>query len=107
LTGVHIDTTTPHGMFALQLFAAHAQTARALIQGQVIAGLVAARARRRTGGRCPKLSPEQQHLAADIAQGGISITTIATTLGGSRHTVYKALGQAHAALDLEEAGTAD
>jgi len=49
------------------------------------------RPRGRKGGRRPKLSLEQQQLAADMAHGGIPITTIATTLGCSRHTVYKAL----------------
>ncbi len=93
LTGVQIDTTTAHGRFALQLFAALAEYERALIQERVMAGLVAARARGRKGGRRPKLSPEQQQLAADMAKGGIPITTIASTLQCSRHTVYKALGQ--------------
>jgi len=32
-----------------------------------------------------------------MARGGIPITTIATTLQCSRHTVYKALAQAHVA----------
>jgi len=30
-------------------------------------------------------------------KGGIPVTTIARTLGCSRHTVYKALAQAHVA----------
>jgi DNA invertase Pin-like site-specific DNA recombinase len=42
----------------------------------------------------PPLSPDQQQqLAADMARGRIPITTIASTLGCSRHTVYKALAQ--------------
>jgi DNA invertase Pin-like site-specific DNA recombinase len=93
LTGVQFDTTTPHGMFALQLFAALAEYERALIRERVMAGLAAARARGRTGGRKPKLSRDPQQLAADMARGGIPITTIASTLQCSRHTVYKALGQ--------------
>ncbi len=91
LTGVQVDTTTSHGMSALQLFAALAEYERALIRERVMVGLVAARARGRKGGRRPKLSPEQQHLAADMARGGIPITTIATTLQCSRHTIYKAI----------------
>jgi DNA invertase Pin-like site-specific DNA recombinase len=63
------------------------------------AGIAAARARGRKGGRRPKLSPEQQQLAADMARGGIPITTSATTLGCSRHTVYKALALVHAAVE--------
>ena len=35
-----------------------------------MAGIAAARARGRTGGRKPKLSPEQQRVAAEMARGG-------------------------------------
>ena len=93
LTGFEIDTSTPHGRLALHMFAALAEYERALIQERIMAGIAAARARGRKGGRKPKLSPEQQQLATDMARGGIPITTIASTLGCSRHTVYKALGQ--------------
>ena len=93
LTGFAIDTHTPHGRLALQMFAALAEYERALIQERIMAGIAAARARGRTGGRRPKLSPEQHQLAVDMARGGIPITTIASTLQCSRHTVYKALGQ--------------
>jgi DNA invertase Pin-like site-specific DNA recombinase len=91
LTGYTIDTTTPHGKLMLHMFAALAEYERALIQERVMAGIVAARARGRKGGRRPKLSPEQQELAQQLAQGGRPITKIAQTLGCSRHTVYKAL----------------
>jgi DNA invertase Pin-like site-specific DNA recombinase len=91
LTGVPVDTSTPHGRFAFQLFGALAEYERELIRERVMAGLAAARARGRKGGRRPKLSPEQQQHAAMMAQGGIPITTIAQTLQCSRHTVYKAL----------------
>jgi len=94
LTGVQFDTTTPHGRFALQLFAAMAEYERALIQERVLAGLTAARARGRKGGRRPKLSPEQQRHAVMMAESKIPITEIAKTLQCSRHTVYSALRQA-------------
>jgi DNA invertase Pin-like site-specific DNA recombinase len=97
LTGYAIDTSTPHGKLALHMFAALAEYERALIQERVMAGIAAARARGRKGGRKPKLCPAQQQLAADMACGGIPITTIAQTLGCSRHTVYKALAQARVA----------
>ncbi len=91
LAGYDIDTSTPHGRLILQIFAVLAEYERALITERINAGIAAARARGRKGGRRPKLSLEQQQLAADMAHGGIPITTIATTLGCSRHTVYKAL----------------
>ncbi len=94
LTGFDIDTNTAHGRLALHMFAALAEYERALIQERIMAGIAAARARGRKGGRRPKLSPEQHQLAADMARGGIPITTIAATLQCSRHTVYKALAPA-------------
>ena len=93
LTGVQFDTTTPHGRFALQLFAAMAEYERALIHERVMAGLAAARARGRKGGRRPKLSSAHQRQAQAMARDGIPITEIAQTLQCSRHTVYKALAQ--------------
>jgi DNA invertase Pin-like site-specific DNA recombinase len=80
LTGYAIDTSTPHGKLALHMFAALAEYERALIQERVLAGIAAARARGRKGGRKPKLTQEQQQLAADMARGGIPVTRIATTL---------------------------
>jgi DNA invertase Pin-like site-specific DNA recombinase len=91
LTGDAIDTSTPHGTLALHMFAALAEYERALMQERVMAGIAAARGRK--GGRRPKLSPEQQPLAVERAQGRIPVAKIARTLGCSRHTVYKALGQ--------------
>ena len=94
LTGYAIDTSTPHRKLALHLFAALAEYERALMQERVMAGIAAARARGRKGGRRPKLSLEQQQLAAEMARGGMPITKIAQTFGCSRHTIYKALAQA-------------
>jgi DNA invertase Pin-like site-specific DNA recombinase len=91
LTGVQFDTITLPGMLALQRFAVLAEYERALIRERVLAGLAAARACGRKERRRPKLSPEQQPLAADMARGGMPITTIAQTLRCSRHTVSKAL----------------
>ena len=91
VTGLPIDTSTPHGRFAFQLFGALAEYERALIQERVQAGLAAARARGRKGGRKPKLAPAQQRHAQHLHRGGMPITEIAQTLGCARHTVYKAL----------------
>jgi DNA invertase Pin-like site-specific DNA recombinase len=93
LTGFELDTTTAHGKLMLQLFAALAEYERALIQERILAGIAAARARGRKGGRRPKLSPEQQQHAAMMAQSKMSITAIAKTLQCSRHTIYAALAQ--------------
>jgi len=87
----HMDTSTSEGKLLFNVLGAFAQFERELIRDRVMAGLGAARARGRKGGRRPKLSLEQQQTARDMAGAKIPITTIATTLGGSRHTVYKAL----------------
>jgi DNA invertase Pin-like site-specific DNA recombinase len=76
-----------------QLDNALAEYERALIQERILAGIAAARARGRKGGRRPKLSPEQQQHAAMMAQSKMSITAIAKTLQCSRHTIYAALAQ--------------
>jgi DNA invertase Pin-like site-specific DNA recombinase len=105
LTGFDLDTTTPHGRFTLQMFAALAEYERALAQERIRAGLAAARVRGRKGGRRPKLSPEQQRDAQVLARGGMPITEIARKFHCSRHTVYAALaqGQPQAPADMPTA----
>jgi DNA invertase Pin-like site-specific DNA recombinase len=89
----HMDTTTSEGKLMFSMLGAFAEFERALIRDRVVAGLTAARARGRKGGRRPKLSPEQQRHAVMMAESKIPITEIAKTLQCSRHTVYKALEQ--------------
>ncbi len=50
-----IDTTTPHGKFTFHLFAALAEFERDIIRERTNAGLAAARARGRKGGRVERL----------------------------------------------------
>jgi DNA invertase Pin-like site-specific DNA recombinase len=87
----HLDTATSEGRLLFNMLGAFAQFERELIRDRVVAGLTAARARGCKGGRRPKLSPDQQELACQMATSGIPITTIAQTLHCARHTVYKAL----------------
>jgi DNA invertase Pin-like site-specific DNA recombinase len=86
LTGFDIDTCTPHGCLALQTFAALAEYERALITERIHAGIAAARARGIKGGRRPKLSPEQQRLAVDMAPGGRPATRSAILSAHSQGT---------------------
>src|SRR5215831_5977036 len=102
LTGFAIDTSTPHGRLALQMFAALAEYERALIQERINAGIAAARVRGRKGGRRPKLSPDQQREAQILAKGGMPVTEIAQTLHCSRHTVYKSTGAGASCSRVEE-----
>ncbi len=57
LTNGIVDTTTAHGTFVFGIFALMAEYEAALIKERTQAGLVAARARGRTGGRKPKMTP--------------------------------------------------
>jgi DNA invertase Pin-like site-specific DNA recombinase len=94
-----IDTTTPGGTLIFHVFGALAQFERALIVERTQAGLAAARARGRTGGRprgttrydAKKLALAQ-HLAADQHR---SITEICQTLGIARTTYYRYVSAHH------------
>jgi len=55
-----IDTTTPAGRMMMQMVGAFAEFERAMLRERTKAGLDAARAEGRIGGRRPKLSPQQQ-----------------------------------------------
>ena len=89
----HIDTTTPGGKLIFHIFGALAEFERDLIRERTTAGLVAARARGRTGGR-PKVRAFQdpRKLAAArrlYTEGKTSIGTICATFGISKSTFYR------------------
>jgi len=88
-----IDTTTPGGKLIFHVFGALAEFERDLIRERTHAGLAAARARGRLGGRPKKLAdPKQLELARTLYDGGqTDIDTICATLGISRATLYRYL----------------
>jgi DNA invertase Pin-like site-specific DNA recombinase len=88
-----IDTTTPGGKLIFHVFGALAEFERDLIRERTHAGLAAARARGRLGGRPKKLAdPKQLDLARTLYDGGeTDINTICATLGISRATLYRYL----------------
>jgi DNA invertase Pin-like site-specific DNA recombinase len=88
-----IDTTTPGGKLIFHVFGALAEFERDLIRERTHAGLAAARARGRLGGRPKKLGDTKQlALARTLYAGGqTDIETICRTLGISRATLYRAL----------------
>jgi DNA invertase Pin-like site-specific DNA recombinase len=87
-----IDTTTPNGRLIFHLFGALAQFERELIRERTIAGLAAARARGRKGGRPPKLSAEKLRVAQRLLKDPEStVSEVARTLGVHRSTLHKAL----------------
>jgi DNA invertase Pin-like site-specific DNA recombinase len=91
-----IDTTTSGGTVILHVFGALAECERALTIERTQAGLAAARARRRKGGRPrgttrqdPKKLALAQHLYTTRQH---SVTEICQTLGIARTTFYRYLG---------------
>jgi DNA invertase Pin-like site-specific DNA recombinase len=90
-----IDTTTPQGKLTFHLFAALAEFERDIISERTKAGLEAARARGRKGGRPKGLSKEARDKAI-IARSlyekqEMSVTEICQYLGVARSTFYKYL----------------
>ena len=84
-----IDTTSPGGKLVFHIFGALAEFERNLIRERTRAGLEAARARGRKGGRPKKLNAQQRALAIDLySQKKFSIDEICLTVGISKPTLY-------------------
>ena len=88
-----IDTTTASGELIFTIFSALAQFERRLIQERTKAGLAAARAQGRKGGRKPILGddPRVQMAKRMHHDHGMSIAHICQTLKISRATFYRYL----------------
>lgn len=85
-----IDTTTSGGKLIFHIFGALAEFERALIRERTMAGLAAARARGRKGGRPSKLSPKQLKLMKRMyADKETDIKTICQTFAISKATLYR------------------
>jgi DNA invertase Pin-like site-specific DNA recombinase len=88
----HIDTTTPGGRLIFQVFGALAEFEGALVRERTHAGLAAARARGRRGGRKPVMTPAKIATARRMrADRELTVEQVAQALGVSRATVYRAL----------------
>jgi DNA invertase Pin-like site-specific DNA recombinase len=85
-----LDTGTSGGKLVFHVFGALAEFERDLIRERTHAGLAAARARGRVGGRPRKLTPKQvAQLRTLAADKGNSVTEICQTFGISRKTFYR------------------
>ncbi len=90
-----IDTTTAGGRLVFHLFGALAQFEREITRDRTVAGLTAARARGRVGGRPSKLSVEQVRQARKMDDAReLTVEQIGAVLGVSRTSIYRALGKA-------------
>jgi len=87
--GVDIDTTTPAGKMIFSIFGALAEFERELIRERTKAGIAAARARGRMGGRKFGLSKAQVRLAeASMKNRDTSVTDLCKELNITRATLY-------------------
>jgi DNA invertase Pin-like site-specific DNA recombinase len=85
----NIDTTTSGGKLIFHIFGALAEFERNLIRERTAAGLTAARARGRKGGRPKALTGKQLSIAQDLYEKRHPITEICRTLKISKATLYR------------------
>ena len=85
-----IDTTSSGGKLIFHMFGALAEFERNLVRERTQAGLQAARARGRNGGRQQKLTPQQIDIGRSLsAEPKRSVSSICEHLGISRPTYYR------------------
>ena len=89
-----LDTSTPGGKLIFHVFGALAEFERDIIRERTMAGLAAARARGRVGGRPRKLSKKQVEMAKNLMKDiSIPIAEICKTLSVSKSTLYRYVGK--------------
>lgn len=86
-----IDTTTPGGRLVFHLFGALGQFERDLIQERTRAGLAAAAARGRTGGRKPVVTEDKLKRAQALVAKGLTVREAATRVKVGKTALYEAL----------------
>jgi len=84
-----VDFTTPLGKMCLTMMAAVAEMERDILRERTIAGLAAAKARGRKGGRRPVMTPEKASAARKMLDSGeYTVKQVAQIIGVGRATVY-------------------
>jgi DNA invertase Pin-like site-specific DNA recombinase len=86
-----IDTTTPGGRLVFYLFGALGQFERDLIQERTRAGLAAAAARGRKGGRKPVVNADKLARARSMVAKGFTVREAAARLKIGKTALYEAL----------------
>jgi DNA invertase Pin-like site-specific DNA recombinase len=101
-----IDTTTPQGRLFFNISACFAEFERDLIRERTKAGLEAARARGRKGGRRQGMTKEaeQKAMLAETyyKEGKMGVNQIAVEIGVSKMTLYKYLRHRKVAISAYE-----
>ena len=87
----NIDTTTPGGRLIFHVFGALGQFERDLIRERTRAGLTAAAARGRKGGRKPVMTPEKLQRAREYLANGLNVREAAARIKVSKTSLYAAL----------------
>ena len=88
-----IDTTTPGGRLIFHVFGALGQFERDLIRERTRAGLSAAAARGRRGGRKPVVTTDKLERAKAFLAKGLTVREAATRLKIGKTALYAALSQ--------------
>src|ERR671912_1367256 len=89
-----VDTTTPAGRMMMQMVGAFAEFERAMIRERTSAGLAAARAEGRIGGRRPKLdAARRREIAESVISGRKTGAEMARLFGISQPTVSRIVAQ--------------
>jgi DNA invertase Pin-like site-specific DNA recombinase len=84
-----VDTTTPAGRFFFHVMASLAQMERELIAERTKAGLAAARAKGRIGGRKRKMTDSKMESARKLLAAGVLPKEVAQNLSVSLATLYR------------------
>lgn len=87
----NIDTTTPGGRLIFHVFGALGQFERDLIRERTKAGLTAAAARGRKGGRKPVVTADKLQRARELVANGLNVREAAARLKVGKTALYAAL----------------
>lgn len=100
----NIDTTTPAGRMMMQMIGSFAEFERAMIRERTSAGLAAARAEGRIGGRRKKLDPKKRReIAESVISGRKSAAEMSRLYDISQPTVSRIVAAHRQGLSLAEA----
>ena len=88
-----IDTTTPGGRLVFHIFGALGQFERDLIRERTRAGLDAAAARGRQGGRKPVVTDEKLRRAQTLLAQGLTVREVAARVKVGKTALYAALAR--------------
>ena len=90
----NIDSTTPSGRMMMQMLGSFAEFERAMVRERTQAGLRSARAQGRSGGRQPKLTPQQRTEVVAMLTAGRSAADVARLFRVHRAAISRVVSSA-------------